>query len=81
MMAFENITVCLMGQLILFHIIFIYLRIMVDFLLCLWDMNMAFGVFTNGLPSPVHCSDLQQLDIFHNSTDIQNKLTSNLFFR
>ncbi|MBT5089481.1 MAG: T9SS type A sorting domain-containing protein [Flavobacteriales bacterium] len=42
-------------------------------------MNMTFGTFTNGLPSPVLTSDLQELGIFHNSTDASNKLTTQVF--
>jgi len=45
----------------------------------LWDMNMAFGTFTNGLPSPVTNADLQELDIFHNINDASNKLTTQMF--
>jgi len=40
---------------------------------------MAFGTFTNGLPNPVQTSDLQELDIFHNSTDASNRLTTQIF--
>ena len=40
---------------------------------------MAFGTFTNGLPTPVQNSDLQELDIFHSSTNSQNKLTTQVF--
>jgi hypothetical protein len=42
-------------------------------------MNMAFGTFTNGLPSPVQTSDLQELDIFHGSTNAQNRMTVQMF--
>ena len=45
----------------------------------LWDMNMSFGTFKNGLPPPVSNTDLQQLDIYHNSNDLSNKLTSKIF--
>ncbi|MEZ7929106.1 MAG: lamin tail domain-containing protein, partial [Flavobacteriales bacterium] len=45
----------------------------------LWDMNMAFGTFTNGLPNPVTNADLQELDIFHESTNSLNKLTTQIF--
>ena len=40
---------------------------------------MAFGTFTNGLPNPVTNADLQELDVFHNSNDASNKLTSQIF--
>ena len=42
-------------------------------------MNMAFGVFTNGLPTPISNSDLQELDIFHNAADPLNMLTTQIF--
>ena len=38
-------------------------------------MNQSFGIFTNGLPSPVNNQDLQQLDIFHSSSNNQNIMT------
>jgi len=42
-------------------------------------MNMAFGTFTNGLPPPVSVNDLQEIDVFHNSTDASNILTTKMF--
>ena len=45
----------------------------------LWDMNMAFGTFKNGLPQPVTTQDLQELDIFHGSTNNQNKMCTQMF--
>ena len=43
-------------------------------------MNQSFGIFTNGLPSPVINQDLQQLDIFHSShPNNQNIMTSKIF--
>ena len=42
-------------------------------------MNQAFGTFTNGLPAPVTNQSLQQLDIFHGSTNNQNNLTTQIF--
>ena len=80
MMAFENITVCLDGPInSIPHNFYLFKDNNGRFSPLLWDMNMAFGTFTNGLPSPVQNSDLQELDIFHNSTDIQNKLTTQIF--
>ena len=80
MMAFENITVCLDGPInSIPHNFYLFKDNNGRFSPLLWDMNMAFGTFTNGLPSPVQNSDLQELDVFHSSTDIQNKLTTQIF--
>ena len=45
----------------------------------LWDMNMTFGTFTNGFNPPPIPTDLQQLDIFHGSTNAQNRMTVQMF--
>jgi len=80
LMAFENLTVCLDGPInSIPHNFYLFQDNNGRFSPILWDMNMAFGTFTNGLPTPVSVNDLQQLDIFHNSTDPKNKLTNQLF--
>ena len=80
MMAFENLTVCLDGPInTIPHNFYLFQDNNGRFSPILWDMNMAFGTFTNGLPTPIQNSDLQELDIFHSSTNNQNKLTTQLF--
>ena len=52
MMAFENITVCLDGPInSIPHNFYLFKDNNGRFSPILWDMNMAFGTFTNGLPS------------------------------
>jgi hypothetical protein len=80
MMAFENLTVSLDGPInSIPHNFYLFKDNNGRFSPLLWDMNMAFGTFTNGLPTPVLIADLQELDIFHNSTDASNKLTTQVF--
>ena len=80
MMAFENVTVCLDGPInSIPHNFYLFQDNNGRFSPILWDMNMAFGTFTNGLPSPVSISDLQELDIFHNNNDPLNTLTTQIF--
>jgi len=80
MMAFENLTVCLDGPInSIPHNFYLFQDNNGRFSPMLWDMNMSFGTFKNGLPTPVSNSDLQQLDIYHNSNDLSNKLTSKIF--
>ena len=80
MMAFENLTVCLDGPInSIPHNFYLFQDNNGRFSPVLWDMNMAFGTFTNGLPTPVTITDLQELDIFHNDNDPKNKLTTQIF--
>ena len=80
MMAFENVTVCLDGPInTIPHNFYLFQDNNGRFSPVLWDMNMAFGVFTNGLPTPISNSDLQELDIFHNAADPLNMLTTQIF--
>ncbi len=66
MMAFENLTVCLDGPInAIPHNFYLFKDNNGRFSPIMWDMNQAFGTFTNGLPSPVTNQDLQELDIFH----------------
>jgi len=80
MMAFENLIIGLDGPInSIPHNFYLFKDNNGRFSPLLWDMNMAFGTFTNGLPNPVTSSDLQELDIFHESTNSQNKLTTQIF--
>ena len=80
MMAFQNLTVCLDGPInSIPHNFYLFKDNNGRFSPLLWDMNMSFGTFKNGLPPPVSNTDLQQLDIYHNSNDLSNKLTSKIF--
>ena len=44
----------------------------------LYDMSMSFGSY-GSLSTPFNIVDLQQLDVFHRSDDMSNKLTSTIF--
>ena len=80
MMAFENLTVCLDGPInSIPHNFYLFKDNNGRFSPLLWDMNMAFGSFTNGLVQPVTNTDLQELDIFHNINTLNNRLTNSLF--
>ncbi len=80
MMAFENLIVGLDGPInSIPHNFYLFKDNNGRFSPVLWDMNMAFGTFTNGLPPPVTNTDLQELEVFHNSTDPKNILTTQLF--
>jgi len=80
MMAFENLTVCLDGPInAIPHNYYLFKDNNGRFSPILWDMNQAFGTFTNGLPTPVTNQSLQELDVFYGSTNNQNNLTSQIF--
>ena len=80
MMAFENLIVGLDGPInSIPHNFYLFKDNNGRFSPLIWDMNMAFGAFTNGLQQPVTNTDLQELDIFHNITDLNNKLTYQIF--
>ena len=80
MIAFENLTVCLDGPInSIPHNLYLFKDNNGRFSPVLWDMNMAFGTFKNGLPQPVTTQDLQELDIFHGSTNNQNKMCTQMF--
>jgi hypothetical protein len=80
MMAFENLTVCLDGPInAIPHNYYLFKDNNGRFSPILWDMNQAFGTFTNGLPTPVTNQSLQELDVFYGSTNNQNSLTSQIF--
>ena len=80
MMAFENLIIGLDGPInSIPHNFYLFKDNNGRFSPLLWDMNMAFGTFTNGLPNPVTNANLQELDIFHESTNSQNKLTTQIF--
>jgi hypothetical protein len=80
MMSFENLTVCLDGPInTIPHNYYLFKDNNGRFSPILWDMNQAFGTFTNGLPNPVTNQSLQELDVFYGSTNNQNNLTSKIF--
>ena len=80
MMAFENLIVCLDGPInAIPHNFYLFKDNNGRFSPILWDMNQAFGTFTNGLPSPVTNQSLQELDVFYGSTNNQNSLTTKIF--
>ncbi len=80
MMAFENLIVCLDGPInAIPHNYYLFKDNNGRFSPILWDMNQAFGTFTNGLPSPVTNQSLQELDVFYGSTNNQNNLTNKIF--
>jgi len=80
MMAFENLIIGLDGPInSIPHNFYLFKDNNGRFSPLLWDMNMAFGTFTSGLPSPVTNANLQELDIFHNINDASNKLTTQIF--
>ena len=80
MMAFENLTVCLDGPInSIPHNLYLFKDNNGRFSPILWDMNMAFGTFKNGLPQPVTTQDLQELDVFHGISDNQNRMTTQIF--
>ncbi len=80
MMAFENLTVCLDGPInSIPHNFYLFQDNNGRFSPILWDMNQAFGTFTNGLSNPVNNQDLQELDVFHGMSTPNNMMTSKIF--
>jgi len=79
MMAFENLIVALDGPIhSIPHNFYLFKDNNGRFSPIIWDMNMSLGGFTMGLPNPVTNQDLQQLDVFHENSNNQNKLTSTI---
>ena len=79
-MAFENLFVCLDGPInSIPHNFYLFQDNNKRFSPIIWDMNQAFGTFTNNLPPPVANQDLQQLDIFHESSNSNNIMISKIF--
>ncbi len=80
MMAFENLVVCLDGPInSIPHNFYLFQDNNGRVSPIIWDMNQAFGTFTNGLPTPVNNQDLQELDVFHGSLNSQNIMTTKIF--
>ena len=80
MMAFQNLFVCLDSPInSIPKNFYLFKDNNGRFSPILWNMNQSFGIFTNGLPSPVNNQDLQQLDIFHSSSNNLNIMTSKIF--
>ena len=80
MMAFENLIVGLDGPINgVAHNYYLFKDNNGRFSILLWDMNQAFGTFTMGLQNPVTTQDLQELDVFHQSTSNENKMCNKIF--
>jgi len=80
MMAFSNLTITLDGPINnIPHNFYMFKDNNGLFSPIIWDLNGSFGTFKNGLTIPVTIQDLQELDIFHGSTNNQNKLTTQMF--
>ena len=80
MMAFSNLTITLDGPINnIPHNFYLFKDNNGNFSPIIWDLNGSFGTFKNGLTTPVTTQDLQELDIFHGSTNNQNKMCSQMF--
>ncbi|MBT7481882.1 MAG: T9SS type A sorting domain-containing protein [Flavobacteriales bacterium] len=80
MMAYNNLLVGLDGPVnAIPHNFYMFQDNNNRFSPILWDMNMTFGTFTNGFQPPVTPTTLQQLDVFHGSTNAQNRMTTQMF--
>ncbi len=79
-MAFENLIVALDGPInSIAENLYLFKDNNGRFSPVLWDMNMSFGSFAAGLSNPVSNNDLQELAVFHESANINNKLTNKIF--
>jgi len=80
MMTFSNLTVTLDGPVnSIPHNFYMFKDNNGRFSPIIWDLNGSYGVFKNGLPAPVTVQDLQELDVFHESNEPQNKMTTQMF--
>ena len=80
MMAFSNLTITLDGPINnIPHNFYLFKDNNGNFSPIIWDLNGSFGTFKNGLTTPITTQDLQELDIFHGSTNNQNKMCSQMF--
>ncbi|MDP7194761.1 MAG: CotH kinase family protein, partial [SAR202 cluster bacterium] len=80
MMAFSNLTITLDGPINnIPHNFYMFKDNNDNFSPIIWDLNGSFGTFKNGLTTPVTTQDLQELDIFHESTNNQNKMCTQMF--
>ena len=80
MLAYNNLLVALDGPVnAIPHNFYMFQDNNNRFSPILWDMNMTFGTFTNGFNPPVTPTTLQQLDVFHGSTNAQNRMTLQMF--
>jgi len=80
MMAFSNLTITLDGPINnIPHNFYMFKDNNDNFSPIIWDLNGSFGTFKNGLTTPVTTQDLQELDIFHGSTNNQNKMCTQMF--
>ncbi len=80
MMAFLNLTVSLDGPInSIPHNFYMFKDNNSRFSPVLWDLNQSFGTFTSGFPNPVNITMLQELDVFHESTNQENKMCNKIF--
>ena len=80
MMAFSNLTITLDGPINnIPHNFYLFKDNNGNFSPIIWDLNGSFGTFKNGLTTPITTQDLQELDIFHGSTNNQNKMCTQMF--
>ena len=80
MMAFSNLTITLDGPInTIPHNFYMFKDNNGRFSPIIWDLNGSFGTFKNGLPQPVTTQDLQELDVFHEDSNTQNKMTTQIF--
>ena len=80
MMAFSNLTITLDGPInTIPHNFYMFKDNNGRFSPIIWDLNGSFGTFKNGLTQPVTTQDLQELDVFHEDSNNQNKMTTKMF--
>ncbi len=80
LMSFSNLTVTLDGPINnMSHNFYMFKDNNGRFSPIIWDLNSSFGTFRVSLSNPASTQDLQELDIFHGSTNNQNKMCTQMF--
>ncbi len=80
LMSFSNLTVTLDGPINnMSHNFYMFKDNNGRFSPIIWDLNSSFGTFRVSLSNPASTQDLQELDIFHGSTNNQNKMCTQIF--
>ena len=80
MMSFSNLTATLDGPINnMSHNFYMFKDNNGRFSPIIWDLNSSFGTFRVSLSNPASTQDLQELDIFHGSTNNQNKMCTQMF--
>ena len=80
MMALSNLTVTLDGPINnMPHNFYMFKDNNGRFSPIIWDLNTAFGTFRLSLTNPATTQDLQELDVFHGSTNNNNKMCTQMF--